>query len=153
MAEEPLANRILSLVGDVVQATGLSLKATMDEGPDGPRVNLEGADGELFLRRKGEALNALQQIANTIFRDELPAQQRVTIDCQGFRRDKETELRQMALFLAEKVVKSGVDQELGPLNAYERRIVHLAVSENAAVTTTSVGEPPMKKIVISVKRK
>ncbi|MBI1872959.1 MAG: hypothetical protein HYZ58_02005 [Acidobacteria bacterium] len=153
MADEPLNTRILALVGDVVQAMGLSLTATMDEGPDGPRVNLEGAGGELFLRRKGEALNALQQIANTIFRDELPSQQRVTIDCQGFRRDKETELRQMALFLAEKAIKSGVDQELGPLNAYERRIVHLAVSENAAVTTTSVGEPPMKKIIIAVRKK
>ncbi|MBI4477534.1 MAG: hypothetical protein HY654_10195 [Acidobacteria bacterium] len=151
MAEEPLATRILSLVSDVIQAMGVSLDATIEDGPDGPRVNLDGHDGEVFLRRKGEALNALQQIANTIFRDELPPQKRITIDCMGFRRDKETELRQMARFLADKAVQTGLDQELGPLNAYERRIVHMAVAEHAGVTTQSVGEPPMKKIIISKK--
>ena len=148
MAEEPLATRILSLVNEVVEAMGVSMKATIEEGPDGPRVNLTGADGEVFLKHKGEALNALQQIANTAFRDDLPPQKRVTIDCLDFRKDKETELRKMAIFLAEKALASGIDQELGPMNAYERRIVHMAVTENPAVMTVSVGDPPMKKIVI-----
>lgn len=153
MPDHDLHGRILAFVREVVSAMGLSLQAEIAQAPDGPRVNLDGGDGELLLRRKGDSLNALQQIANTIFRDELPAQQRILIDCLGFRRDKEHELRQMALFLAEKAVKTGLDQELGPLNAYERRIVHLAVAADSAVSTSSVGEAPMKTIVISVKKR
>lgn len=151
MADEPLPTRILSLVNEIIQSMGVSLSATIEDGPDGPRVNLDGPDGEVFLKRKGEAMNALQQIANTAFRDDLPPPQRITIDCLDFRKDKETELRKMAIFLAEKAIASGIDQELGPLNAYERRIVHMAVTENPGVMTVSVGDPPMKKIVIKKK--
>ena len=55
--------------------------------------------------------------------------QRVFVDALGYRKGKDVELRQMAKFLAEKAKQTGVDQQLGPLNPYERRIVHLAVAE------------------------
>jgi len=60
-------------------------------------------------------------------------------------------LRQMALFLAGKVKLNGVPQEIGPLNPYARRIVHLAISEDPAVTSESVGDAFLKTVVISPK--
>ena len=94
----------------------------------------------MLLRHKGEALQALQHIAATVFRHELPEDQRLVVDCMDFRRDKDTELRQMALFLAEKAQRTGLEQTLGPLNAYERRIVHMAVAEQGEAETESIGD-------------
>jgi spoIIIJ-associated protein len=71
---------------------------------------------------------------------------------QGFRKQQDDELRTAARELAAKVQASGEDEEMGPLNPYARRIVHLAVAENPAVTTESFGEDLLKTVVISVKR-
>jgi spoIIIJ-associated protein len=57
----------------------------------------------------------------------------------------------MALFLIGKVKTSGAPQEIGPLNPYARRIVHLAVSEDAGVTSESIGDAFLKTVVISPK--
>jgi len=58
----------------------------------------------------------------------------------------------MAQFLMDKVKTSGAPQEIGPLNPYARRIVHLTVSEDDALTSESFGDAFMKSVVISVKR-
>ena len=70
----------------------------------------------------------------------------------GFRRDKDNELKQMAKFLAEKAKSSGVEQSIGPLNAYERRLVHLAVAEIPDVSSESIGDAAVKTVTISPKR-
>lgn len=152
MDDLDLNARLLDFVMAVVEAMGLELEATVEETPDGPRVNLEGADADALLRHKGEALQALQHIAASVFRHELPEDRRLVVDCMHFRRDKDTELRQMALFLAEKADRTGLEQTLGPLNAYERRIVHMAIAEQGKAETESVGDAAMKTVIITRKR-
>jgi spoIIIJ-associated protein len=70
----------------------------------------------------------------------------------GFRRDKDAELRQMAKFMADKARSTGAPQEMGPLNPYERRIVHLAIAEQDNMTSESIGDAHMKTVIISTKR-
>jgi spoIIIJ-associated protein len=144
--------RLVDFVQSVTDAMGLDLTATVSETPDGPRVNLEGEDGEVLIRHKGEALQALQHIAATVFRPELPENKRLVVDCLGFRRDKDIELRQMALFLGEKAKRTGLEQQLGPLNAYERRIVHMAIAEQGLSETESIGDAAMKVVIITPRR-
>lgn len=151
MDEFDLNSRLLDFVVTVTEAMGLDLQASVEDTADGPRVNLEGEDADALLRHKGEALQALQHVASTVFRDELPENRRLVVDCMNFRRDKDSELRQMALFLAEKAQRTGVDQTLGPLNAYERRIVHMAVADQGKAATESVGDAAMKTVIISRK--
>ena len=79
----------------------------------------------------------------------LADERRVFVDALAYRKGKDVELRQMAMFLAEKAKQSGVDQQLGPLNPYERRIVHMAVAEVPGVTTESVGDAFSKTVLIS----
>ncbi len=143
---------ILEFVKATTAAMGLSLEATVTETADGPEVDLEGEDGSVLLRRKGEALQALQHIANMAFRHRLDDQKRVIVDCQGFRRDKDAELRQMARFLAERAKRTGFEQQLGPLNPYERRIVHLTVAEDPTVASHSVGDAFSKVVIISARK-
>jgi spoIIIJ-associated protein len=76
---------------------------------------------------------------------------RILIDCNGFRKEKDAELKQMAHFIAGKAKNSGVAQEMGPLNPYERRIVHLAIAEDPTVSSESIGDAFMKTVIISVK--
>jgi spoIIIJ-associated protein len=140
-------------VSEVVKRMGLTLEARMEINADGTRINLEGEGAETLLARRGEGLQALQHIVDSAFRRQLGEQKRLLIDCMGFRRDKDNELKQMARFLAEKAKSSGVEQNIGPLNAYERRLVHLAVAEISGVTSESIGDAAVKTVTISAARK
>jgi len=144
--------QIAGFVQDLVNAMGVTLTVNVEESPEGTRINLEGEDGGVFVRRGGEGLQALQHIVATAFRKQLGDDNRIVIDCNGFRKDKDAELKQMAKFIADKARSSGAPQEMGPLNPYERRIVHLAIAEDPTVTSESIGDAFMKTVIISTKR-
>jgi spoIIIJ-associated protein len=131
---------------------GMTLTTNVEETPDGTRINLEGEDGGVLVRRGGEGLQALQHLVATAFRRQLGDDNRVVIDCNGFRRDKDLELKQMARYMAEKARSSGMPQEMGPLNPYERRIVHLAIAEDPGATSESIGDAFMKTVIISAQK-
>ena len=147
-----LMTQITGFVQDVVNAMGLSLTVNLEDTPDGTRINLDGDDGGVLVRRGGEGLQALQHLVATAFRKQLGDDNRIVVDCNGFRRDKDAELKQMARFMADKAKSSGMPQEMGPLNPYERRIVHLAIAEDPAVSSESIGDAFMKTVIISARR-
>ena len=147
-----LSNQIATFVQHVVNAMGVTLSVNIEETPEGTRINLEGEDGGVLVRRGGEGLQALQHIVATAFRKQLGDDNRIVIDCNGYRRDKDAELRQMARFVADKARSSGIAQEMGPLNPYERRIVHLAIAEDPGVTSESIGDAFMKTVIISSRK-
>ena len=152
MTMAALTPQITKFVQDVVNAMGVALTVAVEETPEGTRINLEGEDGGVLVRRGGEGLQALQHIVATAFRKQLGDDKSIVIDCNGFRKDKDAELRQMARFVAEKARASGMAQEMGPLNPYERRIVHLAIAEDPTVTSESIGDAFLKTVIISTKR-
>ena len=147
-----LTTQIAGFVQDVINAMGITMSVNIEETPDGTRINLEGEDGGVLVRRGGEGLQALQHIVATTFRKQLGDDNRIVIDCNGYRRDKDAELRQMAKFIAEKARSSGMPQEMGPLNPYERRIVHLAIAEDPTVSSESIGDAFMKTVIISSRK-
>jgi spoIIIJ-associated protein len=140
-----------SLVRNVLAAMDLgSLEVTVSDTPDAIRIDIEGPGGEALLKRKGEALDALQQIVNTGFRRELDDDRSFVVDCMGYRRGKDEELRRMTRFTMEKAKLSG-PQEMGPLNPYARRLVHLTVAEDPAMSSESIGDAFLKTVIISKK--
>jgi spoIIIJ-associated protein len=147
-----LTERISEFVQDVVNAMGLGLTVSIEETSEATRINLDGEDGGILIRRSGEGLQALQHIVATAFRKQLGDDNRIVIDCMGFRREKDAELRQMAKFMADKARSTGAAQEMGPLNPYERRIVHMAVAEVSDATSESIGDAHMKTVIISAKK-
>jgi spoIIIJ-associated protein len=149
MTTSNLQQQIVDFVSAVTTAMGVTPEIAATETADGLRIDVNGEGAEALLFQRGEALRALQTIVNTAFRRQLGDDRKVLVDCQGFRRDKDAELRQMARFLAEKVKTSGVSQEMGPLNSYERRIVHMAVAEVEGVTSESIGDAAVKVVIIS----
>ncbi|HYT67131.1 MAG TPA: R3H domain-containing nucleic acid-binding protein [Vicinamibacterales bacterium] len=139
-----------TLVRNVVNAMGLALDVQVVDTLDAIRIEISGDGGEMLLKRKGEALDALQQIVNTGFRRELEDDRSFVVDCMGYRKGKDDELKQMTRFTMEKAKVSG-PQEMGPLNPYSRRLVHLTVAEDPTMSSESIGDAFLKTVIISKK--
>jgi spoIIIJ-associated protein len=146
-----LHDRVREFARQTVAAMGVPLDVTIVDAGDNIRVELSGEGGELLLRRRAEALDALQQIVNTAFRRELDDDRSFVVDCMDYRKGKDAELRQMARFMMEKA-KAGVPQEMGPLNPYSRRLVHLTVAEDPQMSSESIGDAFLKTVIISMRR-
>jgi spoIIIJ-associated protein len=144
-----LHERVIGFMRSVLDAMELPLEVEIVDTPDGVRVELTGEGGEHLLRRKGEALDALQTIVNSAFRRDLKDDRSFVVDCLGYRKAKDAELRQMARFMMEKAKSSGSPQEMGPLNPYARRLVHLTVAEDPELTSESIGDAFLKTVIIS----
>lgn len=147
-----IEQQVVDFVTRVVGEMGLGLKASVETTADGTRINLEGEGADALLARRGEGLQALQHIVDSAFRRQL-GEKRLLVDCMDFRRGKDNELKAMATFLAEKAKTTGADQNIGPLNAYERRLVHLAVAEIDGVTSESIGDAAVKTVTISLDKR
>jgi spoIIIJ-associated protein len=143
---------IVEFLDRFTSAMGMRAEVRVEEREEGPRLNLVGEDAELLVRHRGEPLKALQHVVDMAFGRQLPDNQRVLIDALDYRKGRDLELRQMAKLLAEKVKQTGTEQQIGPLNPYERRLVHLAVAEVPGVTTESVGDAFSKTVFISVRK-
>ena len=150
MAE--LHDRVRTFMERTLEAMGLPLQIAIDDTPDSVRVNLSGDSGEQLLRRRAEALDALQHIVNTAFRRELKEDRTFVVDCMDYRKAKDAELRQMARFMMDRAKTTRTPQEMGPLNPYARRLVHLTVAEDPQMSSESIGDAFLKTVIISVRR-
>ena len=146
---DTLDARVTDFLTDVLGAMGLTIDVALEETPDAIRVNVTGAGAETLLRRQGETLDALQVIVNTAFRREERGDRHYLVDALGFRKGKDDELRETARELIETARESGVPQEMGPLNPYARRLVHLVVADAPGMSSESLGDAFLKVVVIS----
>ncbi len=146
--EKPL-EAIADLVGRMIGHLGWDLAVHVEEIEDDTiRVDLSGEDRDLVLCNRAEVLEALQYLLNRTFGRESRDNHRILVDCDRYRARKEAELREIALRVSERVRRTGAREELGLMNPYERRIVHLAVAETEGVRTESAGEGVMKRVII-----
>jgi spoIIIJ-associated protein len=146
-----LQDRVLEFTRQTVAAMGIAAEVAIVDTPDNIRVEISGDGSEALLRKRAEALDALQQIVNTAFRRELQDDRSFVVDCMDYRKGKDAELRQMARFMMEKAKLSGAAQEMGPLNPYCRRLVHLTVAEDPQMSSESIGDAVLKTVIISVR--
>jgi spoIIIJ-associated protein len=147
-----LHDRVRVFLQETLSAMGVPLDVEIVEDADSVRVDLGGENGEQLLRRRAEALDALQHIVNTAFRRELKGDRSFVVDCLGYRRGKDAELKQMARFMMERAKATGTPQEMGPLNPYARRLVHITVAEDAEMSSESIGDAFLKTVIISSRR-
>jgi spoIIIJ-associated protein len=147
-----LQDRVREFTRQTVAAMGIPAEVAIVETPDSVRVEISGEGSEALLRKRAEALDALQQIVNTAFRRELKDDRSFVVDCMDYRKAKDAELRQLARFMMEKAKSSGAPQEMGPLNPYARRLVHLTVAEDPQMSSESIGDALMKTVIISTRQ-
>jgi spoIIIJ-associated protein len=142
--EQSLQEFVTKMVGHLQWSLSVEVSAP---DPDTLVVDLSGEDRDLLLMDRAEILEVFQYLLNRIFGREAD-ERRIVVDCDGYRARKEKELIEIAQRVSERVRRTGTAEELGLMNPYERRIVHLAVAETEGVTTESEGEGVMKRVVI-----
>ena len=114
-------------------------------------VDLTGDDLNYLIGYRGEVLNNLQTILTSIASKGSNEKIRVILNICGYREKREKSLEELAEKLAHTVVKTRKKIVLEPMTAYERKIIHTKLQNNSKVETTSIGEEPYRKVVISLK--
>jgi spoIIIJ-associated protein len=141
IAREALEN-ILSLI----PIEGVTLRAQNTDGTIS--LDIEGDKSGLLIGRKGRTLDALQFIVNKIVNKTLQKRVQVVVDSENYRQRRKEFLIQMALKMGDKVKKAKKPASTNLLNPHERRIVHMALRDDARLETRSRGEGLLKKVFI-----
>lgn len=115
----------------------------------GSLLEIKGEGVEGIIGRRGETLDALQYLASLVANRSDKSYYRIATDCCGFRAKRKVQLEELAAKMVAKAKKTGRTVALEPMNPYERRIIHAAVSEIENATSRSVGEEPYRKVLIS----
>ena len=118
------------------------------EGRASAVLDIEGDDLGLLIGRRGTTLAALQYMVNVMLTRKLDSRVIVTVDVERYHRRREETLQNLAQRMADRVSNSGRPMTLEPMPASERRIIHIALSEDEDVVTASVGQGDERKIVI-----
>jgi spoIIIJ-associated protein len=147
--ESPLAADARSLVTSIVLTLGVDARVDVRESDDTVTVSCSGPDVALLIGRHGQTIDALQYLLNAIaHRSHGTDRKEVVIDAAGYRARRRETLETLADRVAERVLTTGEREELEPMTATERKIVHLRLEEVAGVTTTSEGVEPNRYVVV-----
>jgi spoIIIJ-associated protein len=144
-----LAKEVLE---NILYRFGVSTAVEVTE--DSECINLEiKSDGSgILIGRKGQTLDALQYLVNKIARRSPDATKQIIIDTEGYRRRRKETLVELAQSLGERAKAKDIPVSTSPLNPFERRIIHLALQDDAELTTHSKGEGIYRSVVISPKK-
>ena len=119
----------------------------MDVENDRATVSIVGADLSQLVGKKGEVLDAIQELTRLAVTRETGERSRLMLDISGHRAAVKAELIEVAKEAAAKAIETGEEVELKPMNAFERKVIHDAVGETGA-SSVSKGEEPKRRIVV-----
>jgi spoIIIJ-associated protein len=150
--DETNVDLLLDILTEVLGLMGVDYTATVEAMPDTTFINInsDGLDG-LLIGRRGETLASIQHVVNRIFTSKTGKHSKVTIDVGGYVKRKHRLLIEKAHKIAERVRNTKRDYDFEPLKAADRRIIHLAVAELNDVTTYTIGDGLLRKVVITPK--
>ncbi len=111
-------------------------------------INVTAANTTSIIGKHGAMLDAIQTLAGAVANTGRDEYKRVVVDCENYRENREATLNKLSENLAQKAIRLGKKIKLEPMNPYERRIIHAALSEREGVSTQSEGKEPNRYIVI-----
>lgn len=150
--EEKLGKRAQDFLNGIFSIIGEEVNVDVKEAGKQMDIELSGPDMGMVIGKRGETLDALQHLTSLVVnRGDLDFV-KVSIDTENYREKREKALESLANKLAAKVVRSGRNTSLEPMNAYERRIIHATLQDHDKVTTYSVGQGVRRKVVIALKK-
>jgi len=143
--------RCKTVLGELIRHLGISCEISVRPG-DGPGsivLDVKGDSGGLLIGRRGQTLDAIEYITNRIVaRGDDHARNRVSVDVEHYRERRQEYLTALAHRLADKVKQTGRVVTLNPMSPRDRRIVHIALQNDAAVATRSQGDGHYRKVLI-----
>lgn len=151
---DKVADLAITYVRDILAIFGEG-KITIDEyeGDDGELIlDISGGDLAVLIGRHGRTLDAFQMILSSFMSNKLHFHYPIVIDIEGYKSRRKDKLVSLARSAASRAKRQHGRVSLAPMNAYERRIVHLALLDDVDVTTHSEGEDPERRVVITFVR-
>ncbi len=145
---EDVAETAIEFARGLLEA--MQLDAEVEAKPDGRRVVLDisGSGLGVLIGRRGQTLDALQELVRTAVQRRLRARVRLLVDVEGYRARRRASLAEYARAMALRAKERGTEIELEPMNSYERKIVHDAVSEVDGASSFSEGDEPERKVIV-----
>jgi spoIIIJ-associated protein len=138
-----------ALVARIVETLGVDAEVVAREDDEAVVVTCSGPDVGLLIGRHGQTIDATQYLLNVIaYRAYGEEKKDVVVDAAGYRARRQATLEALALRVADRVRESGEREELEPMTAVERKVVHLRLKDVAGVGTTSEGTEPNRYVVV-----
>lgn len=133
----------------ILKGMNIDADLVITETEDGAQIEITGDTTGAVIGRRGETLDAIQYLASMTANKSDREYYRINVDSCGYRDKRKAILEELALKISKTVLKTGRTSTLEPMNPYERRIIHSAISEIQGVSSRSIGEEPYRKVVIS----
>ena len=147
------AAKIADFLTGLMEHMHVNATPSVELSPEGIyRVCLEGENLGAIIGRRGETLDAIQQLTSYSVNKGTSKRVRIQVDAENYRAKREEALVRLAHRVAEKVVKYRRNVTLEPMNAYERHVIHTALQDYPGVTTYSTGTEPNRRTVVALEK-
>ena len=148
--DDQKAQQIVTFLTGLLERLEVEAVPQVLGGPEtGYKVILQGTGLGAIIGRRGETLDAIQQLTNYAVNHGQSKRVRIHVDAEGYRAKREESLQRLAVKVAGKVVKYRKNMTLEPMNAYERHVIHSALQDYPGVTTYSTGVEPNRRTVVA----
>lgn len=137
----------------IIDAITTDAKISVEQDSERIFFNVNGGNAGILIGKRGQTLDAIQSIVEKVINKHKENRTRVLVDVEGYLETRKENLERLAQRLAEKSKRAGKPMSFGQMNAYDRRIVHVALKDNPDVQTRSRGEGPLRKLVIFPKKR
>ena len=150
--QEKAKENIEKFLKDFIKNLPEDTKYEVNTEESGLKVSLTNDNLGYLIGYRGETLYALQSIMTAIAGKGIEQKVRVILDIEGYKAKREKTLEDLAQKVAKTVIRTKKPIKLEPMQAYERKIIHSKLQQNSRVETTSVGEEPHRRIIVSLKK-
>ncbi|MGH2708291.1 MAG: protein jag [Actinomycetota bacterium] len=150
-AEEPLEaarEEVLDFLDGLLEAMEVDGEVMAEIEGDGIQASVNGQEAGLLIGRRGQTLEAIQEVLRNAVQRQVRARVRIGLDVEGYQSRRRAVLQERAREMAERAMGEG-EVEFEPMSAFERKMIHDAVGEIEGVTSFSEGEEPYRRVVIS----
>ena len=142
------SRQVAETVQRMLDLLGLDIRIEPQPSESGVSLELDGPDQKRLTRKDGEVLSALQFVVNRMARRTWPDAGRIQLSCNGSRKGRDDDVVELVREVAQQVRNTGTAKRLHPMNAYERRLVHVTVREFSSLGSRSEGNGYLKRVRI-----
>ena len=143
---------VKAFLEDFSKSLKVEFKYEIERNPYGLNVSLNGEEVGFLIGYRGDTLYSFQNIISAIASKGLKQRVRIILDIEGYKEKRQKTLEDLAEKIARTVVKTRREVTLEPMQAYERKIIHSKLQNSTKVETSSIGEEPRRRVVISLKK-
>lgn len=144
------AQAAVDYLQEIFEKMGLKdVQIDVTEAENSANIALSGDGLGVLIGRRGETLDALQYLAGLVANRMEGDYYRIVVDSGNYREKREKTLENLAKKLSSQVIRTGRSVTLEPMNPYERRVIHATIQGIDGVTSSSIGEEPSRRVVIS----